>query len=367
MTATLDQLVIGMLAGDGIAPELVSATNTNLDTFAELPGVDISYKTSQIVLGALDKHGTTLPAQVLEGLRGTDGIILDPVSHNDCPTRDRGELKPSGNPRKSLDLFANIRPAQARHNFEFKSGTAFDLIIIRENTEGFHANRSMFLGTAEWMPTPDGALAMRKITRQANMRIAKEAFALAQARKRDRTGVSRVTAVHKANVMRTTDVLFLECTREVARRLPEIAYDEILVDAMCSHLVRNPAPLDVVCTTNMLGDILSDLASELAGGLGLASSLNAKRSHATAQAQRGSARDIAGQGVANPSSLIGSNAMLVDWIGQRRSSDKLILMAFAMEGALNAALSDPSMRTVDRGGSLSTSEFTATASEKVAA
>lgn len=367
MTATSDQLVVGILAGDGIGPELVSATKTVLDAAARRHSVDIAYKTSEIGLVALEKYGTTFPASVLEDMQGSDGIILGPVSHNEYPPRDRGGLNPSGELRKSLDLFANIRPARTRHNLEFKSGTAFDLVIMRENTEGFYADRNMFHGTGEWMPTADVALAMRKITRNACMRIAEESFALARVRMRDRISSGRVTAVHKANVMRATDGLFLECTRDVARRFPEITYDEILVDAMCAHLVRNPAAFDVICTTNMFGDILSDLASELAGSLGLAASLNAGPKHAIAQAQHGSATDIAGRGIANPSSLIGSTAMLMNWIGEQRSNGKLILMASAMEDALDVALSDPSTRTADLGGSLSTSEFAAKVAEKVAA
>ena len=167
--------------------------------------------------------------------------------------------------------------------------------MVRENTEGFYADRNMASGSGEMLVTPEVAVSLRRITRGCCLRIARAAFELALRRR------GRVTAVHKANVLKIGDGMFLDCCREVARDFPGIALEEVLVDAMMAHVVRAPGRFDVVVTTNMFGDILSDLTAELSGSLGLGGSLNAGDAHAMAQAAHGSAPDIAGQDVANPS------------------------------------------------------------------
>jgi 3-isopropylmalate dehydrogenase len=172
----------------------------------------------------------------------------------------------------------------------------------------------------------------------------------------------QVTAVHKANVLRVSDGLYLECVRAVAKRYPTVAYEERIIDAMAALLVRDASQFDVVVTTNMYGDILSDEASEIAGSLGLAASLNAGAKHAVAQAQHGSAPDIAGKNVANPSSLIGSAAMLLAWLGERGKDDKLVRAGAAIEAALDRVIADPQTRTPDMGGTMRTDKF----GEKVA-
>jgi 3-isopropylmalate dehydrogenase len=277
-------------------------------------------------------------------------VILGPVSHLDYPPRAEGGLNPSGELRIMLDLHANIRPARARSGFGF-ARTPMDLVIVRENTEGFYADRNMVAGSGEFMPTPDVALALRKITAAGSRRIARTGFELARARRR------KVTAVHKANVMHLTDGLFLREVRAVAQDFPDVALEEQLVDSMAALLVRDPSRFDVVVTTNMFGDILSDEASEIAGGLGLAGSLNAGVDHALAQAQHGSAPDIAGQDRANPTSLILSAAMLLQWLGARHGKPELGRAAAAIDAAVEAALADPQRRTVDLGGPLGTRAF----------
>jgi 3-isopropylmalate dehydrogenase len=253
--------------------------------------------------------------------------------------------------RRLLELYANIRPARSRPGFPPRCGKPVDLVIVRENTEGFYADRSMFLGNGELMPTPDLALALRKITRTGSTRIAEAAFRLAGRRRK------QVTAVHKANVLRVSDGLFLECVREVAARHPDVAYQERIVDAVAALLVRDASQFDVIVTTNMFGDILSDEASEIAGSLGLAASINAGAHHALAQAQHGSAPDIAGQDKANPSSLIGSAAMLLAWLGERRADDRLIHAADLIDRALDRVIAEPQWRTPDLGGPLGTKAF----------
>jgi 3-isopropylmalate dehydrogenase len=209
----------------------------------------------------------------------------------------------------------------------------------------------MHLGPGEFMPTPDLALAVRKITRHGCTRIAESAFALALRRRK------KVTAVHKANVLRVSEGLFLESVRAVAARFPDVTYDERLVDAMTALLVRDASAFDVIVTTNMFGDILSDLASEIAGSLGLAASLNASAEHAVAQAQHGSAPDIAGQDKANPTSLILSAAMLLEWLAERKKAKGCGKAAEAMTAAVDKVLADPKKRTADLGGKVGTRAF----------
>ena len=303
---------IVVMEGDGIGPEITAATLDVLGAAARVFALDLSFSPVTVGFAALRAHGSTLPDAAAEAARAADGVILGPVSHNDYPPVAQGGLNPSGELRKRLDLFANIRPARSRGGFPPRCGMPVDLVIARENTEGFYADRSMFLGSGEFMPTPDLALSVRKITRAGSTRIAEAAFALARQRR------NKVTAVHKANVLRVSDGLFLESVRAVAARFPAVEYEERIMDAMAALLVRDAGAFDVVVTTNMFGDILSDLASEISGSLGLAASLNAGEAHAMAQAQHGSAPDIAGQDRANPASLIGSAAMLLAWLGERR-------------------------------------------------
>jgi 3-isopropylmalate dehydrogenase len=358
---TADTLNILVLEGDGIGPEITAATLAVLAAAERTFGLKFAFESAAVGWVAHKRERTTFPAAVLEKARAADGVLLGPVSHNDYPPVAEGGLNPSGELRKRLDLYANIRPARSRPGFPPRCGTAVDLVIVRENTEGFYADRNMHQGSGEFMPTPDLALAVRKITRQGSTRIAEAAFKLAMQRRK------KVTVVHKANVLRVSDGLFLECVRAVAKDYPQVAYEERIIDAMAALLVRDAGVFDVVVTTNMYGDILSDEASEIAGSLGLAASLNAGAEHGVAQAQHGSAPDIAGKNVANPSSLIGSAAMLLAWLGERRKDDKLVRAAAAIEAALDRVIADPKTRTPDLGGTLGTDAFGAKVAQAVQA
>ncbi|AXS41270.1 isocitrate/isopropylmalate family dehydrogenase [Breoghania sp. L-A4] len=347
--ATVDLLV---LEGDGIGPEITSATLDVLRAVDSLLGLGLRFERADIGFTALKASGTTFPDAVEAQARAADGVILGPVSHNDYPPVAEGGVNPSGLLRKRLDLFANIRPALTYDNLPPRCGKPVDLVVVRENTEGFYVDRSMFAGPGEFMPDEDMALAVRKVTRKASMRIAEAAFQLAMERRR------KVTVVHKANVLRLSDGLFLDCTRAVARRYPEVEVEEQLIDAMAALLVRDASRYDVIVTTNMYGDILSDQATEIAGSLGMAASLNAGEDHAVAQAQHGSAPGIAGQDKANPCSLIGSAAMLLRWLGQRREAPALAEAAERIEAAVARAVGRPETRTADLGGPLGTRAFT---------
>ncbi len=339
-----------VMAGDGIGEEITEATLEVLRAAGKRFGLGLEFEEAEIGLKALAKHGTTMPEGVLERARASDGIILGPISHLDYPAPEEGGVNISGVVRTKLDLYANVRPARTRPGLPAKGGD-FDLVIMREATEGFYPDRNMFAGRAEFMPDADTALSIRKISRRASERIARRAYELAMKRRR------KVTLIHKANTFRLSDGLFLEACHAVAKEFPEVETDEVIVDAMAALLVRHPERYDVICATNFHADILSDLASELSGSLGLAGSVNAGDELCCAQAQHGSAPDIAGQDKANPSSLILSAAMLLDWVADKRGLAAYGEAARAIDTAVDAALAKSETRTPDLGGALGCRAF----------
>lgn len=344
-----------VLPGDGIGPEITAATIAVLNAVDARLGLGLDYEEHEVGLAALKRVGTTTPEGVIEACRAADGIILGPVSHSDYPARAEGGINISAELRVVLDLYANIRPARSRQGLPHYGRTGMDLVIVRENTEGFYADRNMHWGIGEFMPTPDLALSVRKISAEGSRRIARAAFELAARRQR-----RKVTAVHKVNVIKVSEALFLREVRAVAQEFQGIAYEEQLIDSMAALLVRDAERFDVVVTTNMFGDILSDEASELSGSLGLAGAINASATHCMAQAQHGSAPDIAGQDKANPVSLILSAAMLLDWLArQAPGRERFAAAADAIEAAVDTLLADPARRTPDLGGPLGTRAYTA--------
>ena len=347
-----------VLPGDGIGPEIVASTLDILRAADERLSLKLSFETMEIGLKTLRQFGTTLPADVMERIPQTDGVILGPVSHNEYPARDEGGINPSGELRVKLQLYANIRPCLSRADLTILR-KPMDLVIVRENTEGFYSDRNMFAGTGEFMPEPDMALSLRKVTAKASARVARAAFEIALRRRR------KVTAVHKANVLRLSDALFLREVRKVGADYPDVELDELIVDAAAALLIRTPERFDVIVTTNMFGDILSDEASELSGSLGLGGSINAGDAFCVAQAQHGSAPDIAGQGIANPTSLILSAAMLLDWRARRERSERLKAAAVLIERAVEDVIANPATRTRDIGGTLDTATFSAAIMERM--
>ena len=342
-----------VLPGDGIGPEIVDASLQVLRAADAKFNLGFAYEFEDIGFASLEKHGTTLREELLQRARSYDGIVLGTQSHADYPKPEKGGRNVSAGFRVGLDLYANVRPARTRSFLpsNMKPGKTMDLVIMREATEGFYCDRNMFQGWGEMMPSPDMALSVRKITRHCSERIARRAFEWAMKRRK------KVTAIHKANSFHMTDGLFLECVRKVAQEFPEVQLDDLLVDASTAYLVRNPERFDVLVAENFYGDILSDLASELSGSLGLAGSMMAGDDLCCAQAQHGSAPDIQGQDKANPVSMILSVAMLVQWLGERRQSDSLVRAAHAMEAAVDQVLENPGNRTADLGGTLGCKAF----------
>jgi 3-isopropylmalate dehydrogenase len=343
---------LGVLLGDGIGPEIVPSSVAIVDAALAAAGGDpVEWVELPLGRSAIDEFGAHTPATTLDALADLDAWLLGPHDSAAYPEPYKSQLNPSGTIRKHFDLYANIRPAKA-----FEGGKAVvpgtDLVIVRENTEGFYADRNTHVGTGEFMPTPDVAIAMGIITRQACERIARSAFELAQRRSK------KLTIVHKANVLKLTTGLFRDVCREVAQDYPDVSVDDFHIDAMTVHLVRGADRFDVIVTENMFGDILSDLAGEIAGSLGIAPSVNSSDTHAMAQAAHGSAPDIAGKNIANPIAMILSSAMLLDWLGARHDDPRLADAAARVEQGVAAAVA-AGTSTRDLGGTASTTEFTA--------
>lgn len=341
---------LAVLKGDGIGPEIVPAAVMILDAAISAAGAPpIQWTTLPLGRTAIDTHGTAVPPETLQALADVDGWLLGPHDSASYSEPHKSALNPSGTLRKHFGLFANIRPAKA-----FPGGNAIvedtDLVIVRENTEGFYADRNTYAGTGEMMPTPDMAIMHGIITRAATERIAHAAFQLARSR------TKRVTIVHKANVLKMTTGLFRDVCREIAAQYADVSVNDFHIDAMTAHLVRRANRFDVIVTENMFGDILSDLAGEIAGSLGIAPSINSSDTHAMAQASHGSAPDIAGQNIANPIAMILSSAMLLRWLGAKYKDDKALAAAGLIEQAVEATVLDGTT-TRDLGGTASTSGF----------
>jgi len=339
---------IVVLPGDGIGPETMAVAVDVLQAASRRFGLALQFDHDIAGHDSLKQHGATVTPALLEKVKAADGLMLGPMATYDFKDEARGEINPSMYFRKNLDLHANIRPARTYPGMQARLGE-FDLVVVRENTEGFYADRNIASGGSEMLITPDVVVSLRRITRQCCERIARTAFELAMTRNK------HVTMVHKANVLKLGDGMFLEMCRQVAAEFPEVRVDDVIVYAMMAHVVRAPQRYDVIVTTNMFGDILSDLTAELSGSLGLGGSLNAGRDYAMGQAAHGSAPDIAGQNIANPISLILSGAMLLNWHGQKTGQANFLQAAAAIE----ATIADTILAhecTRDVGGKLGTRE-----------
>jgi 3-isopropylmalate dehydrogenase len=337
--------------GDGIGPEVIASVRTLLTALNDMePGIDLTPVDLPVGLAAYERGGKTLPASTLAALETCDGWILGPLTTHQYA----GPAMPniSAVLRKRFELFANIRPARSYPGIEALYSNV-DVVVVRENTEGFYADRNLLNGTGELMPTPDTVLSVRVVTQRACERLARAGFDLA----RRRSG--HVTLVHKANVLRLGCGLFLDTCRAVAADYPDMRVDDFHVDAFAMHLVMRPRDFDVIVTTNLFGDVLSDLSAGLIGGLGLAPGLNAGHERAMAQAVHGSAQDIAGRGIANPNASILSLAMLLDWLGTTHIDPTASNLGARLQTAVEAVLVSGRVRTPDLGGSATTADMTA--------
>ena len=327
----MSKLKIAVIPGDGIGPEITDATISILES----TGLEAEWIFLEAGLGAVEKGLDAMPQATIDRIREIGIALKGPT------TTPKGGGHTSANValRKALDLFANVRPAKTlpglRGPFADKS---LDMIIVRENTEDLYAG-------IEFQPHPDIAQAVKVITRQGSARICRYAFEMAkqQARK-------RVTAVHKANIMKLSDGMFLEEFYKASKDYPEIQADDIIVDNCCMQLVTRPEQFDVLVTENLYGDIVSDLCAGLVGGLGLAPGANIGKDVAVFEAVHGSAPDIAGKGVANPTALLMSAVMMLRHLGRHEQADRIL-------GSVLRVCSDGKCLTVDLGGKASTMEY----------
>ncbi|MFC0313724.1 isocitrate/isopropylmalate dehydrogenase family protein [Gordonia phosphorivorans] len=342
-------LPIAVLEGDGIGAEVVPVAVAAAERALAAQGVRAQWTPLPYGAAAIDSHGSPLPPETLTELAGFDVMVVGPHDSVSYPLPHRDAPPPGAVLRKHFGLYANLRPAQAIAGLP-ATAPDIDLLIVRENSEGLYADRNMAVGSGEFMPTPDVALAVGLVTRAATERIAEQAFAAARTRR------GHVTVVHKANVLRLTTGLFRDVCFEVAQRYPDVRVDQQHVDAMAALLVRRPADFDVLVTENLFGDILSDLAAELSGSLGLASSINCSDTRVMAQAVHGAAPDIAGRGLADPIAMVGSVASALDFHAARHRDRRVAAAAEALRAAIAATVA-AGIRTPDLGGSSSTAEF----------
>ena len=345
-------LTLGILEGDDIGHEVVPAAVEVAKAAAARHGLEIDWRPMPIGRRALDSHGATLPKGTLETLATYDGFLLGPIGHRDYPKVPEA-INPHPIMRKHFNLFANVRPTRSYPGI----GCLYDdidLIIVRENNEGFQPDRNVVAGSGEFRPTEEMTISVRVITRTGSRRVAHAALKLARERPR-RT----LTLVHKDTVFKLGCGMFVEECYKAAKEFPEVTVNEVIVDTFAMRLVRDPQSFDVVVTTNMFGDILTDEAAGLVGGLGMAPGLCiGDGDFAMAQATHGSAPDIAGKGIANPYAMMESTRMLLEWLGHQRRVPEAVSAAEAMGRGITAALADAKTRTGDIKGSGGTADMT---------
>jgi isocitrate dehydrogenase (NAD+) len=321
-----------LIPGDGIGPEVAQATVRAV----EATGVDLVWRRAELNEAIILEAGKTLPQYLLDSLRETRVGLKGPVT---TPVAE-GFQSVNVALRKTLDLFANVRPVKTLPGVKTRfSDTAIDMVIFRENTEDLYSG-------LEHEIVKDVVTSLKVITRTASERIARYAFTYAQ-----KNGRERVVAIHKANIMKLSDGLFIRCCREVAQQFPQIQYKELIVDNASMQLVMHPETFDILLLPNLYGDIVSDLAAGLVGGLGIVPGANMGETHAVFEAVHGSAPDIAGQGKANPTALMLSATMLLLHLGEKTAAHKL-------QTAIEAVYRVGKSLTGDVGGAASTEEFT---------
>jgi len=322
--------------GDGIGPELSNSAISVLNTIQEKYG--LQFEISKLIAGdkALEQTGKALPDDVVKTIKNSDVCLKAPVGES---AADVIVVL-----RRMLDLYANIRPSKSYPHMPALRDD-IDMVIVRENTEDLYTGKEFSLG--------DSAVALRIISESASKRIAKYAFETA----RQRNSMKKVTCVHKSNVMRVTDGLFAKACIDVSKDYPDIKFEEMYVDACAMNLIRQPEKFDVVVTTNLFGDILSDESSQVVGGLGMAPAANLGDDFALFEPVHGAAFDIAGQNIANPSSFLLSIKMMLDWLGTKHNDQKCFEMATKLESTI-FNLVKSGIKTKDIGGDVTTTEFT---------
>ncbi len=351
---------IGLCYGDAIGPEITRATELMLKAGAKKVGLDVEWPVYPMGWEGIEKYKNPVPDVTIEGLKTCDAWVFGPHDSAAYPKEYFERANPSGTMRHVFDLYSNQRPAKVYPGIKaekIKVDPTSDIVCFRENSEGSLPDRNMYKGWGEFMPDEDTVITMSVFTRKATERLAHEAFKLAMRRKK------HVTIVHKANVIQWAFGFFRSVVKEVGEKYyPEVRVDDFHIDAMTAHLVRHMQDFDVIITTNLFGDIISDLAGELTGSLGLGPGINTNDHQCMAQAAHGSAPDIAGKNIANPTGLMLSACMMFDWLAVNRNDERFAQAARIMEQAVLDTLAAGEV-TPDMHGTESTSSF----SEKVVA
>ena len=351
---------IGLCYGDAIGPEITKATELMCKAGAEKVGLDVEWPVYPMGWEGINDYGNPVPECTIEGLKTCDAWIFGPHDSAAYPKEFFERANPSGTMRHVFDLYSNQRPAKVYPGIKpekIKVDPNSDIVVFRENSEGSLPDRNMYRGWGEFMPDENTVLSISVFTRKATERLAHEAFKCAMKRKK------HLTIVHKANVIQWAYGFFRSVIKEVGEKYyPEVRIDDYHIDASTAHLVRHMQDFDVIITTNLFGDILSDLAGELTGSLGLGPGINTNDHQCMAQAAHGSAPDIAGRNIANPTGLMLSACMMFDWLATNRDDEKFAEAAKIMEKAVLDTLAAGEV-TPDMGGSESTSSY----AEKVAA
>ncbi len=320
---------ITLIPGDGIGPEITA----NVVRIIEASGAEFEWETHFAGAQALEKFGETLPQALLDSILKNKVALKGPVT---TPI-GKGFTSVNVGLRKALDLYANLRPIRALPNVPSRY-PELNLVIVRENTESLYAG-------LEHVVVPGVVESLKIITEKASTRIARFAFEFAR-----REGRKKITCGHKANIMKLSDGLFLDCFRKVAAEFPEVEADDKIIDNACMQLVMRPEQFDVMLLENLYGDIVSDLCAGLIGGLGLVPGANIGEKGAMFEAVHGSAPDIAGQGIANPTALLQSAILMLRHLGEREAADRT-------ENALLKVFETGKVRTRDIGGTAKTAEF----------
>ncbi|WP_367566151.1 isocitrate/isopropylmalate dehydrogenase family protein [Lacrimispora sp.] len=342
---------IGLLYGDGIGPEITKATEVVMKAAVKKHNLSVEFPVYPMGWEGIKEYNDPVPEVTKEGLKTCDAWVFAPHDSASYPEPHFSRANPSGTMRHYFDLFSNVRPAKTYPGVNSRVGEA-DVIVVRENSEGSLPDRNMYRGWGEFMPNPDMVILNCVFTRQATERVAHEAFKLALKRKK------HLTIVHKANVIQWSYGLFRSVICEIgAKYYPEVKIDDFHIDAMTVHMVRRLKDFDVIVATNLFGDILSDLAGELTGSLGLGPAINTNATQCMAQAAHGSAPDIAGKNIANPVGLMLSAVMMFEWLSVNRNDKVFAEAADTMQKAILSTMED-GILTPDMGGSESTTGFT---------
>ena len=327
---------ISLITGDGIGPELSESAISILETIHDK--LDVKTKINSLEAGdaALEKYMNALPDETFQSIKSSDACLKAPVGES---AADVIVVL-----RQKLDLYANIRPAKSYPNTPSLRDDV-DLVIVRENTEDLY--------TGQEFTVDDAAVALRVISEKASKRISRHAFNTAIQRNQKK----RVTCVHKSNVMKKTDGLFAKSCETIADEFPDIKFDQMYVDACAMNLIRQPQEFDVIVTTNLFGDILSDESSQVVGGLGMAPAANLGDDFGLFEPVHGAAFDIAGQQIANPTSFILSIKMMLEWLGNKNNDQNSISVSHTLEKTVLEVI-ESGITTKDVGGNMSTKEFT---------